>query len=87
MVNDAFSPNSIVVAVGGTVTWKWIGGDGHSVTPDGSPTFSPTSGISYPPKELVVTFTQAGTYTYHCIVHGVAGYGSPGNMIGVVYVR
>lgn len=88
ILDNRYSPNSLVVAVGGTVTFHWIGNAGHSVTPTGSPAFSPTAGISYPPKDLAVTFTTAGTYHYHCILHGVSdGYGTQGNMIGTIVVR
>jgi plastocyanin len=86
--DDYFSPSSVVVAVGGTVTWHWVGGNGHSVTPQGSPTFNPQANVSYPPKDLVVTFPTAGTYHYYCTVHGVTdanGYG--GTMVGTVVVR
>lgn len=85
--DDFFSPNSVLLAVAGTVTWTWIGDNGHSVTPDGAPAFSPTAAISYPPKTLVVTFPTAGDYRYFCTNHGVAGSYSAGNMIGAIYVR
>ncbi|HLB55679.1 MAG TPA: hypothetical protein VJK71_11295 [Gemmatimonadales bacterium] len=86
--DDVFVPNSVVVAVGGTVTFRWIGTNGHSVTPRGASTFSPTAPVSYPPKDLVVAFSSAGTYHYNCIIHGASdGYGSQGNMIGTVSVR
>ena len=86
--DNQFQPNAVVVAVGGTVTFSWVGGAGHSVTPSGSPSFSPTAGVSFPPKELTVTFTSPGTYHYYCIIHGGSdGYGGQGNMIGTVTVR
>jgi plastocyanin len=88
ILDNSYSPSAVVVAVGGTVTFHWVGGGGHSVTPSGAPTFSPTAGISYPPKDLTVTFTAAGTYEYYCIIHGSSdGYGSRGNMLGTVIVR
>lgn len=85
--DDYFSPNSTLLAAGGTVTWTWVGNDGHSVTPDGATTFSPTAAVSLPPKSLAVTFPTTGDYRYLCTVHGVAGYYSAGTMIGAVYVR
>jgi plastocyanin len=86
--DNQYVPNSVVVAVGGTVTFQWIGTAGHSVTPGSGSTFSPTAGISYPPKELTVTFSTAGTYNYYCIIHGASdGYGGQGSMIGTVTVR
>lgn len=92
--DNQFSPNSVVVTIGGTVTFHWAGTNGHSVTPNGSSTFSPTSGVAYPPKDLVVTFSSAGTYQYRCIIHGADGSGdgygggsTPGTMVGTVTVR
>ena len=88
VVDNQFSPSSVVVAIGGTVTFHWVGSGGHSVTPSGSPSFSPTAGVSYPPKDLTVTFSEAGTYNYYCITHGSSdGYGGRGNMLGTVVVR
>jgi plastocyanin len=85
--DDFFSPNSTLLAAGGTVTWTWIGVDGHSVTPTGSTSFSPEAPVSYPPKTLVVTFPSAGDYNYLCTVHGVGNGYNNGTMIGAVYVR
>lgn len=88
VLDNTFSPNAIVVAVGGTVTFHWVGTAGHSVTPAGSPAFTPTAAVSYPPKDLTVTFSTAGTYHYYCIIHGAAdAYGARGTMIGTVVVR
>jgi plastocyanin len=66
------------VAVGGTVTWSWVGGL-HSVQSTGSPSFT----SSNPPQSsgtYAVTFSTAGTYVYDCAVHGTA-------MTGRVVVR
>ena len=86
--DDYYSPNSVLLAAGGTVTWNWVGTRGHSVTPDGPPSFTPTAGVSYPPTTLVVTFPTAGDYQYFCTVHGIPGaYGTGGSMIGGIFVR
>lgn len=84
VADDFFSPNAVLLAAGGTVTWNWTGTDGHSVT---SSEFSPNAPVSYPPKSLVVTFANTGDFNYFCSVHGVAGYGTAGTMIGTVFVR
>ena len=84
VLDDYFSPNSSLIAAGGTVTWTWVGRDGHSVTSD---SFTPNADVSYPPKTLTVTFPAVGDYHYFCTVHGVAGYYNGGTMIGTVYVR
>lgn len=67
--NFAFSPATMTVKTGTTVTWTNEDGAPHLVVADAgapvsfmSPSLSP--GASYP-----FTFTQAGTYPYHCSIH------------------
>jgi plastocyanin len=62
-----FSPSTLTVKVGTTVTWKGVGG-AHTVTSDDSAPMQ----FDQPIAEggvVTVTFTQAGTYEYHCSVH------------------
>jgi plastocyanin len=84
--NNYFDPNSVLLAVGGTVTWTWIG-SGHSVTSNGTPTFSPNAPVSNAPRTLIVTFSTAGDYRYLCTVHGVASGYTSGAMVGEIFVR
>ncbi len=51
-----------------TVTWRWTGGDQHNVTFDagGPNSATQTSGT------FARTFTDAGTFTYICTIHGRA---------------
>ena len=85
--DNFFIPASALVAVNGTVTWTWVG-NGHSVTSDGSPTFSPNAPISNAPTTLgPIVFSTLGTYSYHCTVHGVPGVYGSGQMTGAVFVR
>ena len=86
VMNDFYSPSTVLISTGGRVTWNWVG-SGHSVTPDGSPTFSPGAPISNPPKTLEVVFASAGTYSFHCTAHGVPGVYGGGTMTGAVFVR
>lgn len=80
VTNNAFSPGDLTVSAGTTVTWNWDSctgggpyGDGqtcvsHSVVlDDGSASSSTQSTGSYSHQ-----FTTAGTYPYHCAVHGAA---------------
>ena len=66
--NYAFSPASLTVSVGNTVTWTNEDTAPHTVTvTDGpekfaSPTLQQGQTFSY-------TFTKAGTYSYYCAVH------------------
>jgi len=85
--DNFFSPQTVLITVGGTVTWTWVG-SGHSVTSTGSPSFSPNAPISNAPHSLgPVTFSTAGTYQYYCLVHGVPGVYGGGSMTGTVYVQ
>lgn len=83
VVNNAFSPAAKTVQAGTTVTWAWntcTGGDGyggseacvaHGVNFDDG-TNSPTQDKG----TYARNFATAGTYNYHCAVHGTAMSGS-----------
>lgn len=81
MKNTAYVPAQRTIAVGDTVRWTNLDGAPHSVTADdGSFDSSPScvaglncmnSGSSFPH-----TFNLAGTFTYHCRVHGDAMTGT-----------
>jgi plastocyanin len=71
--SDSFSPGSIVVSVGTTVTWTFES-VGHNVT------FNTVAGA--PPSILgtnanttrTATFSAAGTFPYQCTIHpGMTG--------------
>ena len=67
--NFAFDPTPLTVKTGTVITWVNQDGALHTIVSDtGSPTaFSSDSlstGVSYK-----FTFTQPGTYTYHCSNH------------------
>jgi plastocyanin len=66
VANNTFTPSSLSAAVGSTVTWTWSsGGTQHNVTfEDGIA--SPIQGSGTYER----TFTVAGSYPYHCAVHG-----------------
>lgn len=79
-----FSPSATTVAKGTTVNWSWnsctsdgYGGqtcvDHNLVWDDGSPGVASTSNGSYSR-----TFATAGTYGYHCTIHGTATTGMRG---------
>ena len=66
MKNSTFSPVSLGIAVGGTVTW--INDDNliHTVTADDG---SFNSGDMQPGATFKRTFNIPGTFPYHCIYH------------------
>lgn len=86
-----FSPETITVTVGTTVKWVNVGSIPHTVTPDGDEDAWPGSpeGSGDATEEWLregeswsYTFTETGTYSYHCIPH--ASEGSDGTMQGMV---
>ncbi|MCU1452858.1 MAG: Cupredoxin-like protein [Acidimicrobiales bacterium] len=75
----AYSPASITVTVGGSVTWVNDDPIEHSVTAnDGSFDSSPScpGTCMGPGATFTFTFTRAGTFPYHCRIHGLAMSGT-----------
>jgi plastocyanin len=67
--NNVFTPSSLSVPVGSTVTWQWSsGGVVHNVTFEDQVTSDDRSTGSFPR-----TFSAAGTYPYHCTIHAAQG--------------
>ncbi len=79
MANMVFTPKSITVAHGTTVTWKNIDAYAtHTATSDSSLWDTGIIAISL---SKGITFNVPGTYTYHCLYHGAMG------MTGTVVVQ
>jgi plastocyanin len=64
--NFLFSPATLTVKVGTTVTWTNKDGVTHTVTSD-SDVFN--SGNLAPNATYSFTFSNAGTFAYHCSIH------------------
>lgn len=64
--NFSFSPATITVKSGDTVTWTNKDSMGHSATADDG---SFDTGIISQGQSKSITFKKPGTYTYHCSVH------------------
>ena len=62
----AFTPATLTVAVGTTVTWRNTTSAPHTVTSDDGKTFD---GMLSTGGTYSFTFTKAGTYAYHCNIH------------------
>jgi plastocyanin len=80
VVDYAFTPQTISIAAGDTVTWT-VGAtkDPHTVTPvDPAGAFT-GSGILRAGDRFQVTFQQPGTYRYRCEIH-------PEQMTGTIIV-
>jgi len=63
----AFSPATLKIKVGTTVTWKNTTSAPHTVTSDDGVTFG--SGVIAPGGTFKFTFTKKGTFAYHCNIH------------------
>ena len=74
--NFAFSPATITVKAGDTVTWTNNDSMAHSATSDDG---SFDTGIMEDGHTKSITFNKAGSFVYHCSVHP--------NMKGTVIVQ
>ena len=79
--NGSSNPAVDTLALNGSVTWTWGSGAGsHSVQSTGSPSFVSSLVKTGAGQSYSLAFTQAGTYTYDCSIHGTA-------MTGRIVVR
>jgi len=65
----SFSPASMTVKVGTTVTWTNKDDVGHTVTADTASGDAPASQLIAKGQTYSFTFSKAGTYGYHCTPH------------------
>ena len=72
----AFNPDALDVAVSTTVTWTNTDSISHTSTSDGA---GWNSGAIAPRGQFSTTFSNAGTFPYHCSIH-------PG-MVGTITVH
>jgi len=63
----AFSPSEMTVSVGDTVVWTNRDSAGHTVVSDTGNELN--SALLSNGQTYSHTFTQAGTYNYHCSIH------------------
>jgi plastocyanin len=62
----AFSPATVSVTVGDTVTWTNSDAQGHTATADGGAFDTGTIGNA---QSGTITFSTAGSFPYHCSIH------------------
>src|ERR1044071_43131 len=65
---DGYNPTSITVARGTTITWSNKTGDVHTVTSDNGKF---DSGDMSAGSQFVLTFSNPGSYPYHCKYHSM----------------
>ena len=67
IVDFAFSPTNVVINTSESVTWSWVGSSAHSSTSFDTNLWN--SGILGPGATFTHTFSSAGNFPYHCLVH------------------
>jgi len=70
VVDNSFSPQTITIAPGDTVTWTNNGSMNHTVTADDG---SFSSGSLSPGQSFTHTFATVGNFPYYCQFHGAPG--------------
>ena len=79
--NDFYSITPDTVASGAQITWTWATpSNGHTVNWDSGPTSLPANSPTMTSGTYNATLTVAGTYHYHCAIHGAA-------MSGVIVIQ
>ena len=71
------------IAVGGTVTWEWVG-QNHNVSAAFGSTTSDTHDA---PHTYQITFNTPGTFTYRCTNHSQLVVDLIAGMAGIIEVR
>ncbi|HUO51516.1 MAG TPA: cupredoxin domain-containing protein [Gemmatimonadaceae bacterium] len=66
--DNYYSPSTVTVQLGDTVTWNWVGSGQHSVTfPPGG--WLPDLGV-HVTGTISLIMGQSGTYSYYCTIQG-----------------
>jgi len=86
LASNSFSPDSITIHVGDTVTWTRVDGTHNVKADDGSFRLGepPTGDPGGTWVTASHTFSQAGTFRYYCELHGQP---NGGGMAGVIIVQ
>jgi plastocyanin len=71
--DNFFSPTSVSIFAGETVTWRNNGQAQHSATANNG---SFDTGVFGPGTSRSETFSSPGTYSYYCVVHGLSQSGT-----------
>jgi plastocyanin len=69
MSNMAYYPSSVTVIKGAVVKWRNDDNYAHTVNSNDGTTFS--SGTIQGGSSFTYTTTVAGTFNYHCLIHGL----------------
>lgn len=75
-----FTPASLSIAAGDTVTFTNAGGFHNAVSDPGAVTSFSSGAASSAAWSITVTFPTPGTIGYHCEIHGAPGQGMFGTI-------
>ena len=78
VASNAFNPTQVTIAAGSSITFNNTSGTTHNVT--FTTAGAPSNVADFASGTRVVAFPTAGTYNYHCTIHGLS-------MSGVVVVQ
>lgn len=78
VAGNQFNPTNLTITAGSTVTFKNVSGTTHNVT--FTTAGAPGNVADFSSGTQIVAFPTAGTYDYHCTIHGLS-------MSGVVVVQ
>jgi plastocyanin len=78
VLDNRFSPANVTISAGDSVTWRWEGNDGHTVTHGTSPTSPPLASKLFDTPERTsgtfgFRFNSAGSFPYFCRPHLAMG--------------
>ena len=84
VIDNEFQPATVLAAPGDNIVFTYTGSRSHPVVSDNSttPAFAPFT-MSSANRTRTVVMTSAGTYGYHCQLHGAVGVG----MFGTILVQ
>lgn len=80
----AFSPATVTIAAGGSVTFEYVSGGPHTVTPENPAGSWSERNMTSTSDNFTVTFATPGTYRYRCVPHSSS---FSAGMVGVVVVQ
>jgi len=84
VLNNRFDPDDVAIVAGGTITFNWPAGSlQHNLIPDDGKNLPNEPTVHNGSFSVNFQFPTAGTYYYHCSVHGSTRAGMYGRIIVV----
>ncbi len=71
VIDNDFTPPSLQIKKGATITWTFKGKIPHNVTEDPGGSTTPFVSDTLTKGEFAHTFDTVGSFTYHCVIHHI----------------